>query len=165
MRAGFDVRYFRNELPVPDVRGLSARAAMRKLMQFGLNARMDGDGFVTIVFSNQRATTQVGVNSTTGTFDAPAVPGFYAARHRVSDHCHQPHDKAHPVGQKPARLRQRHAQPSLAEPHLRQNHVHGHPADSKQPEHWLRIGSIPPPALHWPPEPELPTNPTPWCRP
>ena len=32
---------------VPDVRGLSARAAMRKLMQFGLNARIDGDGFVT----------------------------------------------------------------------------------------------------------------------
>ncbi len=32
---------------VPDVRGLSARAATRKLMQFGLNARIDGDGFVT----------------------------------------------------------------------------------------------------------------------
>ncbi len=32
---------------VPDVRGLSARAAMRKLMQFGLNARIDGDGIVT----------------------------------------------------------------------------------------------------------------------
>lgn len=32
---------------VPDVRGLSARAATRKLMQFGLNARIDGDGIVT----------------------------------------------------------------------------------------------------------------------
>lgn len=32
---------------VPDVRGLSARAAMRKLTKFGLNARIDGDGFVT----------------------------------------------------------------------------------------------------------------------
>jgi cell division protein FtsI (penicillin-binding protein 3) len=32
---------------VPDVRGMSARDAMRKLIQFGLNARMQGDGFVT----------------------------------------------------------------------------------------------------------------------
>ncbi len=32
---------------VPDVRGLSARAAMRKLTQFGLRARLQGDGFVT----------------------------------------------------------------------------------------------------------------------
>jgi cell division protein FtsI (penicillin-binding protein 3) len=32
---------------VPDVRGLSAREAMRKLTKFGLSARMDGDGFVT----------------------------------------------------------------------------------------------------------------------
>ncbi len=31
---------------VPDVRGLSAREAMRKLTRFGLSARMDGDGFV-----------------------------------------------------------------------------------------------------------------------
>ena len=32
---------------VPNVRGLSARDAMRKLTKFGLNARIDGDGFVT----------------------------------------------------------------------------------------------------------------------
>ncbi|MGE3956820.1 MAG: penicillin-binding protein [Vicinamibacterales bacterium] len=32
---------------VPDVRGLSARDAMRKLTQFGLRAHMNGDGFVT----------------------------------------------------------------------------------------------------------------------
>ena len=32
---------------MPDVRGLSARAAMRKLTQFGLRARLQGDGFVT----------------------------------------------------------------------------------------------------------------------
>ncbi|HUR35056.1 MAG TPA: penicillin-binding protein [Vicinamibacterales bacterium] len=31
---------------VPDVRGLSARDAMRKLTRFGLSARMQGDGFV-----------------------------------------------------------------------------------------------------------------------
>lgn len=31
---------------VPDVRGLGAREAMRKLTKFGLRARMDGDGFV-----------------------------------------------------------------------------------------------------------------------
>ena len=31
---------------VPDVRGLSARDAMRKLTRFGLSARMHGDGFV-----------------------------------------------------------------------------------------------------------------------
>jgi cell division protein FtsI (penicillin-binding protein 3) len=31
---------------VPDVRGLSARAAMRKLTQFGVTTRMQGDGFV-----------------------------------------------------------------------------------------------------------------------
>jgi membrane peptidoglycan carboxypeptidase len=32
---------------VPDVRGLSARDAMRKLTRFGVRARMHGDGFVT----------------------------------------------------------------------------------------------------------------------
>jgi cell division protein FtsI (penicillin-binding protein 3) len=31
---------------VPDLRGMSARQAMRKLTQFGLSARMQGDGFV-----------------------------------------------------------------------------------------------------------------------
>ena len=32
---------------VPDVRGLSARNALRKLSRFGITARMVGDGFVT----------------------------------------------------------------------------------------------------------------------
>jgi len=84
----FVVQWTKNTAVTGTVGGLTAeqtQIAMTLLSGDDVSAITAADGYVTIVFSNQRATTQVGVNSTTGLFDAPAVPGFYAARHRVSD--------------------------------------------------------------------------------
>ena len=40
---------------VPDLRGMSAREAMRTLVKLGLTARMSGDGFVVVAGSRRRA--------------------------------------------------------------------------------------------------------------
>ncbi|MGE0820349.1 MAG: PKD domain-containing protein [Candidatus Nanopelagicales bacterium] len=81
---------FANTTAVGSLTRTQTQVAQTILSGDDVSAITAADGFVTIMFSNQRTSTDTVTADTNGdgvaeTFDAPPVPGFYVARHRVSD--------------------------------------------------------------------------------
>lgn len=89
----FVVQWTQNTLLTGTIGSLTpqqTQVAMTRLSGDDVSAITAADGFVTIVFSNQRTATDTVTADTNRdgvpeTFDTPPTPGFYAARHRVSD--------------------------------------------------------------------------------